>query len=409
MKSGKYLLIGGGLASNSAAKALRKIDRDASIIMISEEPYLPYNRPPLSKDYLKGKLPQSRLFFDADVFYEKNHIEIIINTAVDKLNLSENTAYLSDGGAIQFCKALIATGGRPLRLPVPGAELNGVTYLRTLDDTNLVARLAKDSRRAVIIGGGFIGMELASSLTLLGVECDVIELQPRIWSHFAPEELSIFFQDYCSNKGIRFHLEEKASEILGNDGKVTAIRLDSGKEIPCDMVCIGIGIQPNTELATASGLAVNNGITVNERLQTSNTDIYAAGDVSSYIDSIFGRRKRVEHWGHAKFSGQCAGQNMAGENQQYEFLSYVWSDIFDIRLNFAGDESNYDEILTRGSIKDRSFSLLYLNDNMITGGFAVNAIGAEFALIKRLIQERKDLKHHKDQLTNPDRDLKSLL
>lgn len=267
----------------------------------------------------------------------------------------------------------------------------------------------KNGGRAVVIGGGFIGMELAASLTLVGVQCDVIELQPRIWSHFAPEELSVFFQDYCSNKGIRFHLEEKTSEILEDKGKVTGIRLESGKVLQCDMVCIGVGIQPNIELAVASGLKVEDGIVVNDFLQTTNNDVYAAGDVSNYFDSVFAKRKRVEHWGHAKFSGQCAGKNMAGDRQKYEFLSYVWSDIFDIRLNFAGDESDYDEILTRGKIENQSFSLLYLKQNILTGGFTVNVKGAEFAIIKRLIQERKNLKHKKDQLLNPDCDLKLLL
>ena len=409
MKSIKYLLIGGGLASNSAAKTLRKCDADGTIAIVTNEAYLPYNRPPLSKDYLKGKIIRERLFFDSKVFYEQNYINVILNTAVEKIDLSEKIARVSSGDTIQFDKVLVATGGHPTPLPIPGTNLGGVAYIRTLDDTDSIARLAQGSQKAVIIGGGFIGLELAASLTVLGITCEIIELQSRIWSHFAPKLLSTFFQDYCSGKGVKFHLEEKVSEILGKDGKVNRVRLESNKEIPCDMVCIGIGIVPNTELAIASGLEVDNGIVVNENLRSSHADVYAAGDVSNYIDSFSGNRKRVEHWGHAKFSGQCAAYNMMGESRKYEFLSYVWSEIFDVRLNFAGDESDYDEILTRGCIKEGAFSLLFLKENLLTGGFTINVKGAEFAQIKRLILERTDLKAKKDELLNPQVDLGLLL
>ena len=409
MKSTKYLLVGGGLAANSAAKALRKSDTDAGIVVVTDEPHLPYNRPPLSKDYLKGKLVRERLFFDPKSFYEENRIEVVLNNSVKKINLEEKIAHLSNDELIRFDKALVATGGCPIRLRITGSDLGGVTYLRTLDDAEVIIRLAKKGQRVVIIGGGFIGLELAASLTSLGMRCDVVELQPRIWSRFAPEQLSFFFQDYCIAKGVRFHFEDKVIGILGKNRKVSRVCLESKRELDCDMVCIGVGIVPNTELATASGLTTENGIVVNAFLRTSHPDIFAAGDVANYIDSVSGKRKRVEHWGHAKFSGQCAAQNMMGNAQKYEFLSYVWSDIFDCRLNFAGDESGYDELVIRGDVDQGSFTLLCLRDHRLTGGFTVNVKGIEFAMVKRLIQERLDLSGKMDKLRDVEFRLKELL
>ena len=408
MKSTKYLLIGGGLASNSAAKILRSGDLGAGITIVSDEQHLPYNRPPLSKDYLQGKLVRERLFFDSESFYKTNQIDFILNSSVKTINLTDKIAHLSSDDMIRFDKALIATGGRPTRLPIKGSNLDGVTYLRTLDEAEAIHSLAKEGKKAVIIGAGFIGLELASSLTSFGVKCEVVELQPRIWSHFAPERLSLFFQDYCVTKGVRFHFEDNVTEVLGKDGKVTAVCLQSNKTLMCDMVCIGVGIVPNCELASAAGLSTDNGIVVDEFLQTSHPDVFAAGDVSNYIDSISGKRTRVEHWGHAKFSGQCAAHNMMGNAQKYEFLSYVWSNIFDYRLNFAGDESDYDKIVIRGHINKGCFTLLYIRDHCLTGGFTVNVKGIEFAMIKRLIQERLDLSGKMDELRNIECSLKDL-
>ena len=400
MSPTKYLLIGGGLASSQAAKQLREKDPDSTITLVGEEPYVPYDRPPLSKEFLRGEKSRDELFFDPERYFHDHRIDLRLGVAVQRLDLCKNAAILVSGEAIPFEKALIATGGRPVHLNLPGAHLPGVYYLRTLDDSAAIAAEAGRGKRAVIIGAGFIGMEIAASLTLLGVRVTIIETQPHIWPRFADATLAGFFQDDATQKGVTFLTNEKVIEIRGK-GRPSSVMTLSGKEILCDFVCIGVGITPNVELAREAGLAVDNGIVVNEYLQSSHPDIYAAGDVANYIDPIFGKRRRVEHWGHAMYGGRLAGRNMAGANHPYDLLTYVWSDIFDLHLEFAGDESKRDQVLLRGSLRDRSFTLLYLKQRVLMAYFGVNAPAGEFPALQRLIRQKKDLTGKEDLLQNP--------
>ncbi len=408
MRSTKYLLIGGGLASGQAAKQLREQDPHGSVTLVSEEPYVPYDRPPLSKEFLRGEKPREELFFDPEQYFHDHGIDLVLGTAVRQLGVANKTAILANGEAIAFEKSLIATGGRPVTLKLPGSNLPGVHYLRTLDDSATIAAEAGQGRRAVIIGAGFIGMEVAASLTQQGVRVTVIEAQPHIWARFADATLAGFFQDYCAERGVTFHTNETVTEIRGPHRPV-AVLTRSGEELPCDLVCIGVGIVPNVELAQQAGLKVDNGIVVNEFLQSSHPDIYAAGDVANYLDPLFGKRRRVEHWGHAEYCGQLAGQNMAGAGNKYDLVTYVWSDIFDLHLEFAGDESEHDQVLLRGRFQDKSFTALYLKQHVLTAYFAINTGSKEFATLKRLIRSRKVLAGKEAQLQDPTFPLKGLL
>jgi NADPH-dependent 2,4-dienoyl-CoA reductase/sulfur reductase-like enzyme len=408
MKTTKYLLIGGGLASGQAAKQLREIDPAGSITLVGEEPYVPYDRPPLSKEFLRGEKPRDELFFDPEQYFHDHGIELILSVAVQRLDATNKIATLANGEAFAFEKALIATGGRPLRLELPGGDLPGVHYLRTIDDSAAIAAEAAQGKRAVIIGAGFIGMEVAASLTQQGVQVAVIEALPHIWARFADATLAGFFQDYCAQRGVTFHTSEMVAEIRGK-GRPSSLVTASGKELPCDFVCVGVGIVPNVELAQQAGLKVDTGILVNEYLQTSHPDIYAAGDVASYVDPVFGKRRRVEHWGHAEYCGQLAGQNMAGASNTYGLVTYVWSDIFDLHLEFAGDEQEHDRILLRGRFQDKSFTLLYLKQNVLTAYFAINTGSKEFPTLQRLIRAKKDLTGKEAQLQDPTFAIKGLL
>jgi NADPH-dependent 2,4-dienoyl-CoA reductase/sulfur reductase-like enzyme len=243
-------------------------------------------------------------------------------------------------------------------------------------------------------------MELAASLTQRGVQVTVLEAHSHVWSRFADSTLAGFFQDYCTKKGITFLTSERAAEIRGK-GRPTSVITQSGKELPCDVVCIGVGIVPNVELAQQAGLAVDNGVVVNEYLQSSHPDIYAAGDVANYLDPIFGKRRRVEHWGHAEYCGQLAGQNMAGAQNKYDLLTYVWSDIFDLHLEFAGDESEHDQVLLRGTMQEKSFTVLYLKRHVLRAYFAINTGPAEFGMLQRLIRQKRDLTGREEQLQDP--------
>lgn len=408
MKSTKHLLIGGGLACGQAAKQLREVDPDSSIALVGEEPYVPYDRPPLSKEFLREEKPRDTLFFDPEPYFHEQGIDLVLGVAVRQLDLASKTATLVDGDTIAFEKALIATGGRPVRLKVPGGDLPGVHYLRTLDDSAAIAAEAGRGKRAVLIGAGFIGMEVAASLTQRGVHVTVIEAQPHIWPRFADATLAGFFQDYCAQRGVTFLTNDLVTEIRGKS-RPAAVITRSGKELPCDFVCVAVGIVPNVELAREAGLTVENGVVVNEYLQSSHPDVYAAGDVANYVDPVFGKRRRVEHWGHAEYCGQLAGQNMAGARNRYDLLTYVWSDIFDLHLEFAGDESEQDQVLLRGRFEDRSFTVLYLKQHALTAYFAINTGAKEFPALQRLIRTKKDLTGKEAQLRDPTVAMKGLL
>ncbi len=408
MESTRYLLIGGGLAASQAAKQLRQLDAESPITLVSEEPYVPYDRPPLSKEFLRGEKTKDQLFFDPEAYFHDARIDLRLGTQVQRLNLADKEAWLFKSQAIRFEKALIATGGRPIRLTMPGANLPGVYYLRTLDDAAAIAAHATKGSWAVLIGAGFIGLEVAASLTQRGVQVTVIEALPHIWPRFADSTLATAIQDYCTSKGVTFHTSETVTDIHRHDHAFSVV-LKSGATLPCNFVCIGVGIVPNVELARDAGLVVDNGIAVNEYLQTSHPDLYAAGDVANYFDPLFGKRRRVEHWGHAEYGGQLAAQNMAGAHKPYDLLTYVWSDIFDLHLEFAGDESEHDQVLVRGQVDTMSFMLLYLKNHVLRAYFSINAGAKDLPPLQRLIKSKKDLSGKEDQLRDPTVPLKSLL
>ena len=281
-------------------------------------------------------------------------------------------------------------------------------YLQTLEGSAAIATWAGQGKRAVVIGAGFIGMEVAASLTQRGVHVTVIETQPHIWPRFVDAALAVTFQNFCTAKGVAFHTNDTVLEVRGA-GRVSSVKTQSGKEFPCDLVCIGTGIVPNVELAQQAGLAVDNGIVVNEYLQSSHPDIYAAGDVANSPDPFFNKRHQVEHWGHADYCGQLAGQNMAGGQSPYGLLTYVWSDIFDLHLEFAGDESEHDQILLRGQVQEMAFTALYLKEKVLKAYLSINTSAKEFPSLQRLIKHKKDLTGKEAQLQDPSVPIKSLL
>jgi 3-phenylpropionate/trans-cinnamate dioxygenase ferredoxin reductase subunit len=403
-----YLLIGGGLASSQAAKQLRQLAPQATITLVTDDPHPPYDHPPLSKDFLRGEMPKEKVFFDDPAYYETQRIDLKLGAAVTRLDPASKTATLADGTSLRFDKALLATGGRPVHLKIPGADLPGVHYLRTLNDSMGLAAAATPGSFAVVIGAGFIGLEVAASLTQRGVQVTVVETGPHIWPRFADETLARAIQDHCAAKGIAFRTGESVIAIERQNERFS-VRLKWGALLPCNFVCIGVGIVPNVELARQAGLTVENGIVVDEYLQTSQPDIYAAGDVANYIDPLFGKRRRVEHWGHAEYSGQLAAQNMAGAHRPYDLLTYVWSDIFDLHLEFAGDEKEHDQMLLRGKLEDLSCIILYLKQHRLMAYFAINSNNKDLPPLQKLIKNKTDLRGRETALQDHTLPLKSLL
>ena len=396
MPSVKYLLIGGGLASAEAAKQVRRVDAEGSIALVSDEAQLPYNRPPLSKEYLRGEATEP-LEFASAADYEELRMTTELGSAVTALDAAASTATLDNGEVYSYEQALLATGGSPVRLPVPGADLAGVYYLRDAGDADAIGAAAKEAKRAVVVGAGFIGLETAASLRQMGLDVTVIEIADAIWPRFADRNLAAHVQALSEARGVKFLTGNPVEGFEGDGGSVSAV-LAGGTSVPCDLAVVGVGIRPNTGLAESAGLEVDNGIVVDEQMRTSAPNVFAAGDVANYPDPIFEKRRRVEHWGHAEYSGQVAGANMAGEEMRYDLLTYVWSDIFDLHLEAAGDEGESDTSVVRGDVEAGSFTVLYLKEDRMTAYFSVNTPAREFPVFQRLIRRKKDLAGRLDDL-----------
>ncbi|AWR95599.1 NAD(P)/FAD-dependent oxidoreductase [Acidianus brierleyi] len=407
-KTCKYLIIGSGVAGYNALKELLSIRPDSRIILVSKDRNYPYDRPPLSKEYLRGKIDKEMLFYESPDFYKKDNLEILLNKEVLKIDIGDRVAILTDGTEIEFTKALIATGGRPRKLNIQGEEKKGVHYLRTLDDADSIKNDVISTKTPVIIGGGFIGMEVASSLTILGLRPIVIEVKPYIWNTFVDEKISKFIQQYFENKGVRFLINESVKEIYGSD-KVDGVITESGKKIETNFVLISAGIIPNTEIAERSKINVNNGITVNEKLETSALGIYAAGDVASIFEPIANKRKRIEHWNNAEYTGKLVAHNMLGKEETYNFISTVWSDIFDLHIESAGDTMDYDEYLIRGSFEKPSFSVIYVKGGIVKGYLSINRKVKEIAALNKIIEKKVDVSNRKNSLVDESFDLQKLL
>ncbi len=333
MERADYLLIGGGLASARAIRSIRQREPDAVVVLVAEEDRLPYDRPPLSKEIIRGEVSPKEIVSEEDGFYAANNVNTLIGLKVTALELGESrhTAVLSNGDSLIFRKALLATGGVPRRLGVPGENRPGVHTLRTADDAVAIAEVARSGGSAVIIGAGFIGVELAASLAHRGMAVSVVEMASELWPTFAPPDLATVVRKRCEDEGITFHFGRKVESL--EDGVV----LDNGERLDASLVCVAVGIDPAIELAAAAGLTIGDGVVVNEHLQTSHPDVFAAGDIAQFPDPYFGTRRRVEHYGHAEYTGLLAGENMTGETRPYALLSYLWSDVFDLHLEAAGD------------------------------------------------------------------------
>jgi len=277
----RYLIIGGGIAGVRAAEQLRRQDAEAEITIVSDEPHLPYDHPPLSKEVLRGDWPPEKAYLHPAEFYREQRIALRLGAAAQRIDLDRKVVLTADDVAISYDKLLIASGARPRRLTIPGADIPGVCYFRTLADCLALREAIQAGGRAAVIGAGFIGMEVAASLAQSGVKVTVLEAAPYIWGRFLDEALARYFQSHCELWGIVFKTGAAPDGILGKD-RVTGVSA-SGVEYPCDVVCAGIGVAPNTEVAEAAGLEVADGVVVNEYLETSAADVYAAGDVKDKI------------------------------------------------------------------------------------------------------------------------------
>jgi NADPH-dependent 2,4-dienoyl-CoA reductase/sulfur reductase-like enzyme len=407
MEQVPYVIIGGGLAGLAAADAIRRRDKTGRLLLICAEPHLPYDRVPLSKDYLLGKVEREQVFLRPPRFYERNKVEARLQQPATALDLEQRLVTLADGSQIGFEKLLLATGGRPRRLPIPGADLEGVYYLRNLEDTEAIHRALPGARRALVIGGGFIGCELAAGFAQLGLATTVVELTPGLLSLVVDAETSQFVASYLQQQGVTILTHTAAARFVGEQGHVQAVVTSTGEEIAADFVAVGVGIAPNTELAAAAGLTVDNGVVVNEYLEAAN-GIFAAGDIARYYSPPLGRHLRVEHYDVALQHGRVAGANMTGARQAYTELPYFFSFMGDVHINVVGDMSRREQHVRRGTLSlDPGFVQFYFADGLLQAVLSVNRNGALLQAGRERILQRRPVTHP-EAFADETRDLASL-
>lgn len=408
MERADYLLVGGGLASSRAVKMIRRHDPDGSIVLVCEENRLPYDRPPLSKEIIRGEVAAEEIKSEYDVYYSDHRVTTLLGVKVTAMELGERShqATLSNGDVLPFGRALLATGGIPRRLGIPGEDLPGVYTLRNDSDAVAIADQARaGDGQAVIVGAGFIGIELAASLTQQGLAVTVLEMADDIWSSFAPPELAEPVRRRCEAEGIGFRFGRRATAIEPTDAdggeRAAAVVLDNGERLPAALVCVAVGIEPAVDLAFGAGLTLGDGVVVNEHLQTSHPDVFAAGDMIQFPDPFTGTRRRVEHYGHAEYTGLMAGENMTGEAKSYALLSYLWSDVFDIHLEAAGEPSQAERFVRRG--EDPASSILIgLAGGKVCCYMALNRPDGEFGPLQIFIKKGIKVAGREEELADPE-------
>ena len=385
MKGYTYLIIGGGIAGGKACEGIREVDQESSIALITKEGHRPYQRPPLSKGYLKNEVDLDHVYLHPSEKYQELNVNLIKGTEAAGLSPEDHIVTLEDGEEIGYEKLLLATGGSAIRLPIWGNELENVFTLRSIEDSQNIQEAAGVNKRALVMGGSFIGAEVSATLSQLGTQ--VIEIFPesRLLEHVVPEELSEHLYDLFSENNVRL-LPDTLSEGLEGETSVQRAILNNGERLDVDFVVMGVGIKLNTDFAKDSGLEIrqDGSIPVNQRLQTNQPDIFAAGDITAWPDPHSDQRLQVEHWDVARRQGRIAGRNMAGKDQSYTAVPYFFSDLYDLSFEVWGDLTSWDQTVRRGSIKTGSFAYFYFAEGQLKGVLAVDRPDEEREAFKNL-------------------------
>ena len=403
MESAKFVILGGGMVAGYAAKQLVELGLPAGdLAIVSADDEVPYERPPLSKGFLAGKDTQESIRINPADFYRQHGIDLRLRCEVESVDPDAKRLRMKQGGELGFDKLVIATGAQVRMLNVPGAKLEGIHYLRSLDDSRRIRERAAGAKRAAVVGGGFIGMEVAAVLAQKNIDTTMILRSSRIWDQFFTPEMSHFFETYYTARGVKF--ERSASvESFGGDGAVQSIRLAGGRAIPADLVVAGVGVQPVTKFLESSGIELSDGVVVNEYLQASRAGIYAAGDVANYNDLLFGKRRRVEHWDNAVSQGQHCARLLMGEHQPFRHVPYFFSDEFDLSYEYWGDSSGADFVVTRGDITTKSFSVWWLSGQRLAAAFVMNRPDDERTAAPQWIESKRPVDGR--ELQDPSRGL----
>jgi 3-phenylpropionate/trans-cinnamate dioxygenase ferredoxin reductase subunit len=384
-----HVIVGAALAGAKAAEALREEGFEGRVVLIGAEPELPYERPPLSKEYLRGEAPREKARVHEEGFYEQHDIELRTGTTVTALDTGASEVELADGERLRYDRLLLATGAEPRRLSLPGADLDGVHYLRDLADADAIgARLAQGSGRVVVIGAGWIGSEVAASARVKGLDVAVVEMADVPLERVLGREVGEIYAGVHRQHGVDMRLGATLEAFEGA-GRVERVQLAGGAAIDCDFVVAGIGVVPRAELAERAGLEVGDGILVSKRLETSVAGVFAAGDVANAFHPFYGRKLRVEHWANALNQPATAARAMLGKDgASYERLPYFFSDQYDVGMEYLGYATDWDEVVLRGDPSAPEFVAFWLKDGAVVAGMNVNVwdVGEP---IRALIESRQ--------------------
>jgi 3-phenylpropionate/trans-cinnamate dioxygenase ferredoxin reductase subunit len=383
-KQAGIVIIGAGQAGSQAVMSLRAEGHAGAITLIGEEAEPPYQRPPLSKKFLAGEIDFDRVELKPAAFYEQAGCQLMLGTRVAAIDRAAHVVTTADGREIAYDKLLIATGSRVREINVPGFDLDGVHYLRTVGDVSEIQAHFKPGARLVVVGGGYIGLEVAAVARKNGIEVTVLETADRVMARVVDPIVSRFYERIHKMEGVVIRTGVTVAGFEGN-GKVERVVSGEGDAFPCDFVVVGVGIIPNTELAAAAGIAVDNGIVVDDHARTSDPDICAAGDCTNHPSGIYGRRLRLESVQNAIEQAKVAAATMAGKAKTYDQVPWFWSDQYDLKLQIAGLSTGYTQAVTRGDPETgRSFAVFYLKDGVLVAVDAINR-APEFMMSRTLI------------------------
>ena len=384
------IVIGASHAAAQLVISLRQNGWEGKIQVIGEEPYLPYQRPPLSKGFLSGDLDSGDLLIRKKALYDKTKVDFKLGVRVESINRSHKTVTTTAGEVLQYDKLAICTGSRVRTISLPGVQLEGIYYLRSINDVEQIKDDAHRRKKAIIVGGGYIGLETAASLKKQGLEVTVLEMAPRVLARVTAPELSEFYTRLHSDEGVNIKTGIAVSGFQG-ERRVEKVICADGTELSTDLVVVGVGIIPNVELAESAGLEVENGIMVDEFSRTNDPDIVAAGDCANHYSALYDVRLRLESVPNAMEQAKSAASSICGKEKPYQSLPWFWSDQYDLKLQIAGLSQGYDQLVIRGDIEhSRSFVAFYLKQGRLIAADCVNR-PQEFMLSKKIITEKRSI------------------
>lgn len=395
----RIVIVGGGLAAARTIRSYRDAGGDAPLTLLSADTALPYNRPPLSKGFLRGEIEADAVFVEPAAAYADLEVDVELGTTVTRVDTARRSVTLADGTDIEYGRLVLASGASPRPLGVPGEHLEGVHTYRTLDNASAVRAAAETAGTAVVVGAGFIGMETAASLRRRGLEVTLVEPADRLFGSLQAPPVSRSLERLYRDRGVELLLGDSIEEFRGAYGRLEGAVTRNGRELPAELAIVGVGVLPSTGYLEGSDVAMERGaVLVNERFETSVADVYAAGDVASFHDPVFGHRRLIQHWTNANHHGERLGRVLAGEDAPYDLVAYFFSEVFGTKLGLLGDlEAGHDELVVRGSLEEDSLTVFYLQEGrfvaaLVSGG--ATAAQDELAGLLRghaLLQDRAAL------------------